>query len=74
MWLFFFPVEGGDCVERKGLSSFLKLDCVTVPSDAQGCGHPSALGFLMEFSAPEQKSSVPVNLERVGEDDIAINP
>lgn len=74
MWHFFFPMEDGDCFERKGLSSFLKLDCITIPSGALGCGHPSAVWFLMEFSATERKSSVPVNLERVGEDDIAINP
>lgn len=74
MWHFFFPMKDRDCVERKALPSFLKLDHITVPSGALACGHPSALGFLMEFSATEQKSSVPVNLEGVEEDDIAINP
>lgn len=61
-------------LKEEELSSFLKQDCITVPSGALVCGHPSALGFLKEFSATERKSSVAVNLERVGEDDIAINP
>lgn len=74
MWHIFSLMEDGGCFERKGPSSFLRPDCFSNPSGALGCGRPFAVQFLMEFSATEQKSSVPVNLERVGKDDMAINP
>lgn len=59
---------------KKRLSSFLKPDLVFGPWGAQGHNHPFVVQFVMEFSATQQKSSVPDSLKRVGEDAIDINP
>lgn len=72
--VFFFPYGGWWLLWNKGAFIFLRPDCTTGASGALGCGHPFAVQFLMGFSAAEQKLSVPDNLERVGEDDMAINP
>lgn len=52
----------------------LRPASVTGPSGEEGHGCPLVMQFLMEFSAAEQKSSVLLNLNRAGEDDVAINP
>lgn len=67
-------MEDGGCSWKKGPSSFLRLAFVFGFWGAEGHSHSFVVQFVMQFSATQQKSSVPDSLKRAGEDATAINP